>query len=121
MSAARLPPIIESLEPGPINPGFLAMTEDATVRLVVVTAGQVAQLCKRDPKRTGITLICDAAQTNGIGILSRYPTAAELPILGRQTSPILITMDLYRILVMSDWFATADITGTVQVYEFWRT
>lgn len=120
MSVVKQPGVVQSLDPGPINPGFLAMTEDFRLSLVTVGAGGLVQLCVRDGKRTGITLVPDASQTAGIGIFPRYPTPAEVAILGKQTGPVLITMDIYRVAVMSEWWATAVQAGTIQVYEFFR-
>lgn len=109
------------VEPPDANRGLVSITEDFRVELYTFTGGDQIQILRGNQRRTGVTILIDPLITRGIAIMPRYMLTLEAPIVGRQLTPILMTLDLYRSALFSDWWAFSAEAGTIQVFEFFVT
>lgn len=102
------------------SPYALAALEDYSFATLAFTAGQSRQILTRNARRTGVTITIDAAMTLGVMKAPRSFTAAEVAAPTLETGPIIITLDIYRVAVMGDWWLLCPQAGNVSVWEFFR-
>lgn len=105
---------------GQPTPGYLALTEDYAVNILTFAAGEVKQLATRNAMRSGMTLLPSPSMLNGLAVFPQYITPAIKSLIGLQTGPILLTLDLYRVALMGDWWGYSPDGGSVIVYDFFR-
>lgn len=110
--------IPSEVEPRSTTPGLVSVGEDFSVTLYTFAGNDQKQILKHNPRRTGATILVDPLITRGIAIMPRSMSAAEQTVIGRQLTPVIMTVDIYRAAMFSDWFAYSAEAGTIQVFEF---